>query len=101
MKNKKAGSLPKISLEAAEKALRDIARRNGESIRKRRSVSLKKQFGDGYGVIDSSHNILVSGGDTPDGCDLTLKQLAKRYEADADSTPWQHIVIKAVLSGKV
>jgi hypothetical protein len=96
-----AESLPKVTLGAAEKVLRDIARRNGEVIRKRRSRTLKEYFGPGYGILDPQRNFWLSSAQTHDGCDLSLADLAKWYEDTDHNTPWQRIVIKAILAGKV
>jgi len=94
-------NLPEVKLASAEKVLRDIAKRNGEVIRKRRSVTLKENLGDGYAVIDPDRNMLLSGGNTSDGCDLSLADLADRYRKDGKKTPWQGLVIKAIQAGKI
>lgn len=94
-------SLPEFTLATAEKVLRDIARRDGEAIRKRRSRILKEQFGDGYAVIDPRTNVLLSGGRTQDGCDLGLGELAKWYQGDEKNTLFQNLVIASILAGKV
>jgi len=93
--------LPEISIAIAEKVLRDIARRNGEAIRKRRSSTLKQIHGDGYAVMDPNLNVLLSGGRSPDGCDLSLNELAAWYRKDKANTSWQRIVIESILAGKI
>ena len=99
---KTAANLPPVKLETAEKTLRDIARRNGEIIRKRRSKILKERFGSGYALIDAITNCYVSGTCTEqDGCDWGLETIAKYYKDDDDNTPWQRIVIASVLADKV
>lgn len=85
----------------AEKVLRDIARRNGHLIRKRRSPTLKAHYGDGYAIIDRERNWLLSGAKTSDGCDLSLDGLAQWYQDDKDNTGWQRIVIESILADKV
>ena len=90
-----------VTLATAEKVLRDIARRNGESIKKRRSKILKEHFGIGYGVIDPNRNVLLSGGQTSDGCDFALSDLAKWYESDENNTTWQRTVINAALNESI
>lgn len=47
-------SMLEIPLQTAEKTLRDIAKRNGQAVRKRRSLFLKQQMGDGYCVKDTN-----------------------------------------------
>ena len=96
-----AETLPVVTLAVAEKVLRDIARRNGETIKKRRSQTLKDNYGNGYAVIEPNRNLLLSGGQTSDGCDLSLPDLAKRYEADENNTTWQKIVIKSIRKDRV
>lgn len=95
--------LPEVALATAEKVLRDIAKRNGETIRKRRSVTLKELQGDGYAVIEPMRNLLLAGGDSgaQDGCGLSLGELAERYRDADGNTPWQNIVIKAILADKI
>jgi len=95
------GNLPGVTLAVAEKSLRDIARRNGEAIHKRRSVTLKNAQGDGYCVIDPTRNIILHQSFSRDGCDLSLSDLAARYRKDNKNTGWQQIIIKAILAGKI
>jgi hypothetical protein len=92
-------TLPVVTVATAEKTLRDIARRNGEVIRKRRSFTLKKHFGDGYCILDLQNRIL-SGARMHDGCDLSLAQLAAWYK-DKANTPWQKTVIQSAIKGRV
>jgi|ERR1041385_1895625 hypothetical protein len=92
--------LPEVPLAIAEKILRDIARRNGEWIKKRRSSTMKEHYGDGYMVIDPQTNCLLSPGGL-DGFEMTLGDLAERYGGDRKNTTWQRTVIKAVMAGKV
>ena len=95
------GNLLNVKLATAEKVLRDIARRNGEVIRKRRSQALKEQHGAGYGIIDANTSGLLSGGMTQDGCDMALEDVAEWYKGDERNTPWQNVVIKSILAGKI
>jgi hypothetical protein len=94
-------NLPEVKLAVAEKVFRDIARRCGEYIRKRRSATLKEQFGDGYMVTDLHTNVVLNGVTSHDGCDLGLVDLAKWYEDVEENTRWQKTVIKSVLAGRV
>jgi hypothetical protein len=86
-----------ITQAQAENALRAIARRNGQTIRKRRSSVLKQQYGAGYGIVDIDRNYLLSGGMTSDGCDFYLENVARFYKDDPDNTAHQNKVIAAVL----
>lgn len=95
------GYLPEVKLASAEKVLRDIAKRNGEAIKKRRSVTLKEISGEGYAVIDPKRNLILNRCTSQDGCDLSLADLAERYRKDGKNTAWQRTVIKAILVGKV
>ena len=94
-------ALPEVSLATAEKVLRDIARRNKTTIRKRRSATLKEHLGNGYAVIDPCRNFILSGGMTQDGCDLDLAGLAQWFKDDKKNTPWQRTVINAIAKGRV
>lgn len=101
MKNESAVLEPEISLSIAENVMRTIARRKGEAIRKRRSPSMKRMFGDGYMIVDVASNFILSGGRTHDGCDLSLKCLASHYAGNKENTDWQETVLRAVLAGQV
>ena len=94
-------NVPEVKMAAAEKVLRDIARRIGEGIRKRRSEVLKNALGNGYGVFDLQTNTWLTSGMTSDGCDLSLPELAQRYEDDEKNSRWQRVVIKGVLAGRI
>jgi hypothetical protein len=101
----KKTELPMVSRPKAEKILRDIARREGEAIKKRRSRTLIEHFGDGYMVYEPNRNFVISGcngfgGAGQDGCGNTLADLAARYEEKAN-TSWQRIVLASVKAGRV
>lgn len=96
-----AENLPPVTLSVAEKVLRDIARRNGHGIKKRRSKFWKEHHGPGYMIFDTRTNCIVNGAiRTQDGCDLSLKDVAEFYAEDKDTTHWQRTVIKSVISGR-
>lgn len=90
-----------ITLTQAETTLRTIARRNGQTIRKRRSSVLKQQYGAGYGIVDIDLNSLLSGGMTSDGCDFCLENVARFYKYEPDNTAHQNKVITAVLNDMI
>lgn len=97
--------VPKVSLAIAEKVIRDIARREGEGIRKRRSKTMIELFGPGYMVFDRMQNILLAGNvggqEGQDGCGESLEGLAERYEQSENNTPWQKMVIAAIKAGEI
>ena len=95
------GDLPQIRLAIAENVLRTIARCWGEAIKKRRAGFLREQLGDGYGVVDVARNFLIFHSVSPDGYDLSLCDVAGRYEDDPENTPWQRRVIKAILEERI
>jgi hypothetical protein len=94
-------SMPEIPIQTAEKTLRDIAKRNGEAVRKRRSSFLKQQMGGGYCVSDRNSNLILSGASTHDGCDLSLEDLADWYKDDKNNTSWQRTVVNAILNNSI
>lgn len=88
-------------LAVAEKVLRDIARREDEAIKKRRSQILIQNYGMGYAVYDPVRNCLLSICTTQDGCDFSLEEVAMRYEDCERNTPWQKMVIASIKAGSV
>src|ERR1043166_8968455 len=102
---KRKPRLPMVSMAIAEKVLRDIARREGEAIKKRRSRTQIDHYGPGYMIYDPYHNTVLSGSHGPGGhndcCGNTLSDLATRYESRKRNTPWQCIVLSAIKAGRV
>lgn len=97
-------NLTVISISIAEKVLRDIARREGEAIKKRRSRVMIEHYGSGYMVFDPVTNFALSGVcglAGQDGCGDSLKDLAERYEGCERNTHWQKIVLAAVKQGRI
>lgn len=96
--------LPIVSLKIAEKVLRDIARREDEAIKKRRSRTMIEHYGPGYMVYDPARNAVLSGGGGgagQDGCGDSLIDLALRYDKCKRNTPWQNIVLASIKKGRV
>ena len=96
--------LPMVSLSVAEKVLRDIARREGEAIKKRRSRTMISNYGPGYMIYDPRRNTVLSGtigAAGQDGCGDSIIDVASRYEDSEGNTPWQKIVIASIKAGRV
>jgi hypothetical protein len=89
-----------VTLAIAEKIIRDIARREGEAIKKRRSRTMIGLYGTGYMVFEPNRNVLLSSGDL-DGFSESLADLAKRYEDCERNTAWQNLVLAAIKNNRV
>jgi hypothetical protein len=92
-------SNPTITFDRAMQVLQAMARRRGERIYMRRDSKLKHELGEGYAVIRRG-NVFLSDGRTPDGCDFSLADLARRYGPLA-KTDLQRAAVQAILSSGV
>lgn len=93
-----------VTISIAEKILRTIARREGETIKKRRSRTMIEQFGVGYSVHDPYRNFILlgaGGGLGQDGFGCSLQDLADRYKACERNTSWQNTVLASIKANRL
>lgn len=93
----------KIRLADAEATIRALVKRDGLSLKKRRSKKLTERYGIAYALVDTTTNTLVghTAGDAQDGCCHSLESIAEDYRDDKKNTARQNQILAAVFEGRV